>query len=416
MGRSIQINTTSLDSFEGLHQAIRGSHVEVTQLGRGKFRGSLSHVGIGDFSLSIGSFSVGVRTQRIATDDRLVIGMLLSASERVTHWSFDMLPGDVLIMPPSTEHDGSFHGAAAYAAIRLDLAEVTSLFAGEPRLSDPATWCQKNRYRADSLTGLIATQRIRQIVPCLARQQAGISDEVADFWKRSIIDATAATIIDALPAENRAPVPQAMQLVRNVEHYRHGGLPAGAHFGNLRPVQRLAAQPAPGVLRHAGFGTGHLPPPQAALRDPLRATAKHPRHRHHRRDRHATRLHRTRPLLALLPIAVRGVPVGDAARVETHFARNRPPEGSRHRMISRGAAPFGSETRNCIAVPPTERRLCNVECPLLNLDICRRDDRPQTRVHGAGMSWADMPETTCCLSMVVPPLSLTLHKYWSRSP
>jgi transcriptional regulator GlxA family with amidase domain len=66
---------------------------------------------------------------------------------------------------------------------------------------------------------LIATQRIRQIVPCLARQQAGISDEVADFWKRSIIDATAATIIDALPAENRGPVPQAMQLVRNVEHY-----------------------------------------------------------------------------------------------------------------------------------------------------------------------------------------------------
>jgi hypothetical protein len=24
--------------------------------------------------------------------------------------------------------------------------------------------------------------------------------------------------------------------------------------------------------------------------------------------------------------------------------------------------------------------------------------------------------TTCCLSMVVPPLALTLHKYWSRSP
>lgn len=173
---------------------------------------------------------------------------------------------------------------------------------------------------------------------------------------------------------------------------RHDGLPAGAHFGNLRPVQRLAAQPAPGVLRHAGFGTGYFPPPQAALRDPLRATRQHPRHRHHRRDRHATRLHRTRPLLALLPIAVRRISFGNAACVKTHFARNRPPEGSRHRMISRGAAPFGSETRNCIAVPPTERRLCNVECPLLNLDICRRDDRPQARVHGTGVSWADIPE------------------------
>lgn len=219
MGRSIQINTCSLDSFEGLHQAIQGSHVEVTQLGRGRFRGALSHVGIGDFSLSIGSFSVGVRTQRIATDDRLVIGMLLNARERVTHWSFDMVPADVLVMPPSTEHDGSFHGAAAYAAIRLDLAEMTSMFTGEPRLSDPATWYQKNRYRADSLTGLIATQRLEQIVSCLSRQQAGMPDEVANFWKRAIIDAMAATIVDALPAENRGPVPSAMRLVRDVEHY-----------------------------------------------------------------------------------------------------------------------------------------------------------------------------------------------------
>jgi AraC family ethanolamine operon transcriptional activator len=130
-----------------------------------------------------------------------------------------MVPADVLVMPPSTEHDGSFHGAAAYAAIRLDLAEMTSMFTGEPRLSDPATWYRKNRYRADSLTGLIATQRLEQIVSCLSRQQAGMPDEVANFWKRAIIDAMAATIVDALPAENRGPVPSAMRLVRDVEHY-----------------------------------------------------------------------------------------------------------------------------------------------------------------------------------------------------
>ena len=335
MGRSISINTCSLDSFEGLHQAIQGSHVDVTQLGRGKFRGSLSHVGIGDFSLSIGSFSVGVRTQRIATDDRLVIGMLLNASERVTHWSFDMVPADVLVMPPSTEHDGSFHGAAAYAAIRLDLAEVTSLFAGEPRLSDPATWCRKNRYRANSLTGLIATQRLQQIVSHLSQQQASISDEMADFWKRSIIDAMAATIVDALPAENRGPraIGDASRSKRRTLS-RHGGFPAGAHFGNLRGIQRLAAQPASRVLRHAGFGTSHFPPSQAALRDPFRAPRKHPRDRHHRRDRHATRLHRTRPLLALLPIAVRRISFGNAPRVKTPCSRRRSPQGSCHRIIS----------------------------------------------------------------------------------
>src|SRR4249919_1447719 len=171
MGRSIQINTCSLDSFEGLHQAIQGSHVEVTQLGRGKFRGSLSHVGIGDFSLSIGSFSLGVRTQRISTDDKLVVGMLLNAEDRVTHWSFDMRPADVLVIPPSTEHDGIFLGASAYAAIRLDVAEVTSLFKGEPRLSDPAAWLDKNHFRADPSISVIATRWLPKMVSHLARHQ-----------------------------------------------------------------------------------------------------------------------------------------------------------------------------------------------------------------------------------------------------
>jgi AraC family ethanolamine operon transcriptional activator len=219
MGRLLQVNTSSLDSFEGLHQAIRGSHVEVMQLGRGKFRGALSHVGIGDFSLSIGSFSVGVRTQRVATDDKLVIGMLLNSEDRVTHWSFDMRPADVLVMPPSTEHDGSFHGAASYAAIRLDLTEVASLFKGEPRLSDPATWIRKNHYRADSSINVASTSRLPLIVSHLARQQATLSDSAVDFWKRSIVDTVTGTIAHLLPADTNGPLPSAMRLVRNVENY-----------------------------------------------------------------------------------------------------------------------------------------------------------------------------------------------------
>ena len=228
MSGHLAVNTSSLDSFEGLHNAIRGSHVEVTQLGRGKFRGSLSHVGIGDFSLSIGSFSVGVRTQRVSTDDKLVIGMLLNADDRVTHWSFDMRPADVLIMPPSTEHDGIFHGAAAYAAIRLDLAEVPSLFRGEARLSDPAAWLNKNVYQADPSIGMAATRRLPLIISRLARQQTALSDTVADFWKRSIIDAVTGTIVQSLPPDTRGLLPSATQLVGKVDDYLEAA--------GLRPV------------------------------------------------------------------------------------------------------------------------------------------------------------------------------------
>ena len=228
MSGQLAVNTSTLDSFEGLHQAIKGSHVEVMQLGRGKFSGSLSHVGIGDFSLSIGSFSVGVRTQRISTDDKLVVGMLLNAEDRVTHWSFDMRPADVLIMPPCVEHDGIFHGAAGYAAIRFDLDEVMSLFKGEPRLADPAAWLTKNVYQADPAIGIAATQRLPQIISRLARQQAGLSDSVADFWKRSIVDAVTGTIVRSLPPDSRGLLPSATQLVAKVDEYLEAA--------GLRPV------------------------------------------------------------------------------------------------------------------------------------------------------------------------------------
>jgi AraC-like DNA-binding protein len=219
MRRPISVNSCSLDSFEGLHQAIQGSHVEVMQIGRGKFRGALSHVGIGDFSLSIGSFSLGVRTQRIPTDDKLVVGMLLRAEDRVTHWSFDMQPADVLVMPPNTEHDGIFRGASAYAAIRLDLAEVTSLFSGEPRLSDPAAWLDKNHYRADTSISAATTRRLPLIISRLAQHQGALSDAAADFWKRSIVDAVTGTIMHALPPDSRGPLPSATQLVGKVDDY-----------------------------------------------------------------------------------------------------------------------------------------------------------------------------------------------------
>jgi AraC-like DNA-binding protein len=215
----ISVNSCSLDSFEGLHQAVQGSHHEVMQLGRGKFRGSLSHAGIGDFSLSVGSFSVGVRAQRVPTDDKLIVGMLLYSEDRVTHWSFDMRPADVLVMPPCTEHDGVFHGAAAYAAIRLDLAEVMSLSKGEPRLSDPAAWLEKNHYRADTSISIAATRRLPLIISRLAQHQGALSDAAADFWKRSIVDAVTGTIIDALPPDSRGPSPSAMQLIGKVDDY-----------------------------------------------------------------------------------------------------------------------------------------------------------------------------------------------------
>lgn len=109
----LTVITSRVDGFEGFRDAVHGSHVDVMQLQRGRFRGLLTHIGVGDFSLSVGSFCVGLRTQRTSSDPKLIVGMLLGAESRVTHWSYDTDPGGVLVIPPGVDHDGRFHGTSS---------------------------------------------------------------------------------------------------------------------------------------------------------------------------------------------------------------------------------------------------------------------------------------------------------------
>lgn len=219
MSESVEVTRARVDSFEGFHEAVHGSHVDVMQLQRGKFRGMLTHVGIGNFSLSIGSFSTGIRTQRTSKEQKLIVGMLLESSNRVTHWSYDMQPGDVLVIPPSIDHDGRFFGASSYAAIRLDLTDVAGIFGGETDLADPATWAVKNLYKADPRLSAVAIHRLRKIVSRLADPNVDLPEQSADFWRRSITDAMMATVLHSLPSDSAGPHMSAIGLVRNVENY-----------------------------------------------------------------------------------------------------------------------------------------------------------------------------------------------------
>jgi AraC-like DNA-binding protein len=255
MDEHLSVSTGDLDGFEGLHQAVKGSHVDVMQLERGKLRGTLSHVGIGDFSLSIGTFNVGVRTQRIATDDKLIIGMLLRARSRVTHWAFDMQPADVLVIPPAIEHDGIFHSASSYAAIRFDLAELPDVFAGEPRLTDAETWLEKTHYRAADAIGMVAAERLPQIVSHLAQHPGALSDSSAEFWKRTIIDCVTTTVVTSLPPDDLGHLPSAMKLVRDVEDYLHAAGTRPVHVSEICSMLRVSRRSLHRAF-HEVFGMG----------------------------------------------------------------------------------------------------------------------------------------------------------------
>jgi AraC family ethanolamine operon transcriptional activator len=218
MVQHLTVASLELDGFEGLREAVKDSRFDVVQLGRGKLRGHLSHVGIDDFAFSMGHFDVGIRAQRI-DDGMLLIGMLLSSSGPVTQWSWHQRAGDVIVIPPKTDHHAVHHGASSYAAIRLDPRELPSVFAGHSRLSDGENWREKNRYRADAATGRLAAHKLPLMADHLARRGDQLSQEAALFWKRTIADCMTAAVASSLPQEEDSHLPSALKLVRQVEDY-----------------------------------------------------------------------------------------------------------------------------------------------------------------------------------------------------
>jgi hypothetical protein len=297
----LTVITSRVDGFEGFRDAVHGSHVDVMQLQRGRFRGLLTHIGVGDFSLSVGSFSVGLRTQRTSSDPKLIVGMLLGAESRVTHWSYDMDPGDVLVIPPGVDHDGRFHGAASYAALRFDLADVTGAFGGESWMSDPANWRRKYRYRADPHIGAEAVAKLRAIVSRLSDPDARVSPEAAEFWRRAIIDVVTATVMHSQPPGTTETIPSATPTDPECRAlHRNRRLAARAYFGNLRRVRRVPPQPSSRVRRCARHRSGHLPPAQAAMRHPFGTSSRRSSHDDDRGNRPATWLPQSRTVFRLL--------------------------------------------------------------------------------------------------------------------
>jgi AraC family ethanolamine operon transcriptional activator len=226
------VDTRNLDSFEELNYAVRGAHSEVVQLDRGQVRGHLTHMSVGGLPLNLGAFSLGVRARGVLSDDRVTIGMLTGYTNRVTHWSYEMHPGDVLVTPPGVDHDGRYYGGASFAVISLDRADIDSVFGSEPRLREPGTW-QKNHFRAEPQAAELVMRRLHRIFACIEAKNAIWNRDAAAFWKRSIVDAMTETILASQPSERDGPLPSAMRIVRKVEDYVDAGGSRPVHISEI---------------------------------------------------------------------------------------------------------------------------------------------------------------------------------------
>jgi AraC family ethanolamine operon transcriptional activator len=213
------VTTRRIEGFEELSDAVHGVQIDVLQLERGRLRGYLTHMIVGGMPLSVGAFSTGVRTSGVLSEDKVTIGMLTSCTNRVTHWSHEMQPADVLVIPPGDAHDGRYHGGASYAAISLDQADIASVFGTEPPLRELGS-APKTHYRADLHGGEFVLRRLREIIARLEDPRSTWSADAAAFWKRSIIETMAATILANEPSdEDDTAIFSARRIVSKVENY-----------------------------------------------------------------------------------------------------------------------------------------------------------------------------------------------------
>lgn len=221
----VTVRKVPIDSVEALREAVVGADFDIVQLARGSLAGSLTHVGIGNLSMSIGRFSSAVRSRGVVSPERLTLAMLLDG------WSHDMIPGDIAVLPPRLDHESIYNGGAAYAAISMMPPDVADIFVDE-NLAE-GIFKVADCYR---LPDQIRTEIRTRFLAIVERVEAGrleLSPSAADFLMRSLKEVFAMGILQCLPPRSPIPIHQGAQLLRDVENYMESAGRRPVHISEI---------------------------------------------------------------------------------------------------------------------------------------------------------------------------------------
>jgi AraC family ethanolamine operon transcriptional activator len=214
----LHVRSEHLDSIENLKNPIGNSQIEIVQLGRGRISGEILHGQIKDIAFSRGHFSLPVRATGVFSRDKVVVGALLNCTGASRSLTEPVISGDVLVHPPASEHDRLYEGAAHFAGLMCDPAELSYLFAAEQKVSDPEFWTKRRHFhfaerRSGALGALLALLAGRLHHGSI---QPGIA---ADYWKRAILDAFLGPVAFEAAAGRERAIPSSTRIVRDAERY-----------------------------------------------------------------------------------------------------------------------------------------------------------------------------------------------------
>lgn len=223
-----------VDSFDQLRAATPTSNSEIIQVDAGRMQGRLKHATVAGLSLGFGSFSRGLISRGIYSDERITIGFLLGDSQsRLGLQRLDT----IRTWPPGAEHGRRHRGGASFGAISVAPKDISIFFGPDNRLSDPSSWRRPGSFRTDPKVGSDAAESLRSIMTSFENRASRITRDHAEFWKRAILEAATAAIANSNSSDVFVASP--VRLVRKAQEFVERSGHTLVHISELTTALRV---------------------------------------------------------------------------------------------------------------------------------------------------------------------------------
>jgi AraC-like DNA-binding protein len=211
---------------------MQDSPVDIVQLEGGEMSGTLKHMSLDRVGVSTSDFTRGFRSLGSLSDHRMVLGTVLDGPATIQH--IDMAPGEILILKPNHELYTQFFRANTYATVLIEQNELCEYAEQQqPGAADAAIWRQSAAVMAtDPAMAAARAWKFRTLLTVLTEHGATMSPEVAEFYKRSLLELVAAPVL--YDVDYRIPSERsALKLVRDVDRFLIEAGPRPVHISEL---------------------------------------------------------------------------------------------------------------------------------------------------------------------------------------
>lgn len=219
---------TIIDGFEQLRTATPTTKSEIIQLEAGRMKGRLKHAIVAGLSLGFGTFSRGILSRGVFSDERVTLGFVFDRGSQSHSHSIDTMR----VSLPGVERERRYDvGVTSFGGISVSVEDFTGFYGPNSRFGEPSFWTENNSFRADHETGAAAAHALRTIMSSFDRGTIRLSQAEVMFWKRAILET--ATSVMMIPEPSDTFVPSPKRLVRKVQEYidRSGSSPV--HMSEL---------------------------------------------------------------------------------------------------------------------------------------------------------------------------------------